>query len=241
MMTKTEAIVLHSLKYGDRQLIVDLFTLQYGKLSFVVKIPQSAKGKVKKQFFQPLTLLNIEVDYRPNLQLQRLNDVQLAIPYISIPFDAVKLSISLFISEFLCYALRSEQNNVPLYHYIIDSLIWLDNCCEHYANFHLVFLMRFSRFLGFYPNLDDYQVGDVFDLRAATFSAVVPLHRDFLQPADSAVLLQMMRMDYSTMHLFKMNRQDRQRMLETIILYYRLHLPSFPELKSLEVLKELFK
>lgn len=240
-MTKTEAIVLHSLKYGDRQLIVDLYTLLYGKLSFAVKIPQSAKGKLKKQFFQPLTLLNIEMDYRPNLQLQRLNDVQLAIPYTSIPFDAVKLSISLFISEFLYYALRSEQTNVPLYHYITDSLMWLDNCREHYANFHLVFLMRFSRFLGFYPNLDDYQVGDVFDLRAATFSAVVPLHRDFLQPTEAEVLLQMMRMDYSTMHLFKMNRKDRQRMLDTIILYYRLHLPSFPELKSLEVLKELFK
>lgn len=240
-MTKTEAIVLHSLKYGDRQLIVDLFTLQYGKLSFSVKIPQTPRGKLKKQFFQPLTLLYIELNLRPNLSLQRLDDVQLAVPFSSIPFDAAKLSISLFISEFLWHALRAEQTNVPLFHYIADSLMWLDNCSAHFSNFHLVFMMRFSRFLGFYPNLDAYREGDIFDLRAATFSHEVPLHRDFLQPSDAAVLLQMMRMDYANMHLYKMNRQERQRLLDTILIYYRLHLPSFPELKSLAVLKELFQ
>jgi DNA repair protein RecO (recombination protein O) len=47
-------------------------------------------------------------------------------------------------------------------------------------------------------------------------------------------------MDYPTMHLFRMSRQDRRRLLEVALLYYRLHLPDFPELKSLAVLEEVF-
>lgn len=49
-----------------------------------------------------------------------------------------------------------------------------------------------------------------------------------------------MRMNYDTMHLFAMSRVERMRCLTVIEQYYRLHLPDFPELKSLDVLKELF-
>ena len=50
----------------------------------------------------------------------------------------------------------------------------------------------------------------------------------------------LMRMNYETMHLFGMSRAERTRCLTTINDYYSLHLPDFPVLKSLEVLKELF-
>ena len=160
MLTKTQAIVLHSLKYGETRLIVDMFTRSQGRQSFIVSIPKSVKGKIKKQLFQPLTLLEIEYDLRPKLQLQKLSDVRLASPFSSIPFDPNKLSISLFIAEFLYYALRSEQRNEPLFDYIVNSIQWLDAQTNRFANFHLVFLMRLSRFLGFYPNLDHYQAGD---------------------------------------------------------------------------------
>ncbi len=50
----------------------------------------------------------------------------------------------------------------------------------------------------------------------------------------------MMRMDYATMHLFQMSHTERNRLLEVALTYYRLHLPDFPELKSLSVLQELY-
>ena len=225
MLTKTQAIVLHSLKYGETRLIVDMFTRSQGRQSFIVSIPKSVKGKIKKQLFQPLTLLEIEYDLRPKLQLQKLSDVRLASPFSSIPFDPNKLSISLFIAEFLYYALRSEQRNEPLFDYIVN----------------LVFLMRLSRFLGFYPNLDHYQAGDYFDLRESVFLPVPPVHRDFLHPQEAEKIQLMMRMDFPTMHLFRMSHQERNRLLEVSLIYYRLHIPDFPELKSVSVLQELYQ
>lgn len=240
MQVKTNAIVLRSFKYGDNKLIVDLFTLHDGRVVFIVPIPKSGKGKLKKQFFQPLSLLTVEYNYRQQVQFQRFNDVSILMPYSSVPFDPVKLSLALFLSEFLCYALRNEQNNEPLFYYIVDSLMWLDGCNEGYANFHLVFLMRLTRFLGFYPNLDDYVDGYCFDMRSSCFCQYPPFHRDFLHPEEAKKVGLMMRMNYSTMHLFHISRQERNRLLDVAISYYSIHVPNFPELKSVDVLRELF-
>jgi DNA repair protein RecO (recombination protein O) len=241
MLTKTQAIVLHAFKYGESRLIVDVFTRQAGRLSFIVTMPKSPRGRMKKQFFQPLTLLDMEFDLRPKMQLQKMGNVQLVYAYSSVPFEPSKLSISLFVAEFLYHALKGEQQNEPLFDYVRFSMEWLDGCQASVANFHLVFLMRLSRFLGFYPNLEGWKEGCYFDLRAGVFCQDVPLHRDFLQPEDARRMEVLMRMDYPTMHLFRMSHLDRQRLLDTAINYYRLHLPDFPELKSLAVLQEIYK
>ena len=240
MLTKTEAIVLHSFKYGEARLIVEMFTRQEGRLSFIVQLPKTPRSKLKKQFFQPLTLLEVVADLRPNAQLQKLKDARLLAPFTSLPFEPVKLSISLFLAEFLYHATKGEQQNAPLFDYIVSSLQWLDNCQQSTANFHLVFLMRLNRFLGFYPNLEDYRPGSFFDLRTSGFCRSAPMHHDFLAPAEAEKLQLMMRMDYATMHLFALSRHDRQRLLDVALTYYRLHLPVFPELRSLPVLQELY-
>ena len=101
--------------------------------------------------------------------------------------------------------------------------------------------MRLSRFLGLYPNLEDYHSGDYFDLRSAGFTPLRPqAHPDYIGPEEASRLTGLMRMNYETMHLFAMDRSERARCLTVMNEYYRLHLPDFPVLKSLEVLKELF-
>ena len=101
--------------------------------------------------------------------------------------------------------------------------------------------MRLSRFLGLYPNLEDYAEGDWFDLRAACFTSRRPMvHNDCIAPAEASRIARLMRMDYATMHLFRLSRDERARCLDVILTYYRLHLPDFPELRSVEVLRETF-
>lgn len=241
MLTKTRAIVLHSVKYGDEKTIVDMLTADFGRLSFVCRLPKTQKGKLKKQFFQPLTMLSIELDYRQGGALQHLRDVRMTHPFSSIPFDAAKLSISLFVAEFLLHATRGEQQNEALFQYVEHSIEWLDGQSRSFANFHLVFMMRMSRFIGFFPNLEDYREGDCFDLRSGTFVAVKPSHADFVEAVEASRIGLLMRMGFESMHLFRLTRQERNRCAELILKYYRLHVPNFPELKSIGILKELFE
>ncbi len=229
---KTEAIVLHSLKYGEGRIIVDIFSREQGRLSLIVSAPRSERSKIKKQYLQPLTLLMLECDVRPQAQLQKVREATLLTPLPSLFSDAKKLSIGLFVSEFLYHALKGEQRNVPLFDYVRSSIEWLDAASGPVANFHLVLLMRMARFLGFYPNMESE--GDYFDLGEGTFGQ----QRD--DRIAGATVRQLMRMDYPTMHLFRLSRQERLQILQTLLHYYELHLPAFPELRSLSVLRELY-
>ena len=79
-----------------------------------------------------------------------------------------------------------------------------------------------------------------FDLLAGTYCDRQPSHAHFLRDEEARVLPVLFRMNYPTMHLFRLSRRERQRILHVLNEYYRLHVPGFPELKSLEILQELF-
>lgn len=240
MITKTRGIVLRSVRFGESSLIVDVLTKSSGRVSFMVHIPKTSKGKIKKQYFQPMTLLDFEYDFRQRSNLQRIKDVRVSLPYFSIPIDPAKSCISLFLSEFIYYATRNEQENPTLFTYISTSLEWLDNAYEDFANFHLVFMMRLGKFLGFHPFLEDFTPGCFFDLRNGCFTLSMPLHADFLNAADAGHLYNLMRMNFDTMKLFKLSHDDRNRITEIVLRYYKLHLPNMPELQSFDVLREVF-
>lgn len=240
MYQKITGIVLHVLKYNDSTNIVDVYTRENGRASFLVKLPKSRKSGVRPVLFQPLALVEFETAVRSKSNLNYIREVKSAYPFKSLPYHPYKSSIVLFLAEFLYRALKEEEANEPLFAYLQHSICWLDECEQHFSNFHLVFLMRLSRFLGLYPNLDRYTEGCYFDMLNACFTPSAPVGNPFLLPEEAARIRLLLRMNYDTMHLFGMNRMERNRCLLVINDYYRLHLPDFPQLKSLEVLQELF-
>ena len=139
MLQKTKGIVLHTLKYNDTSIIVDMYTELSGRTSFLVPVPRSRKAAVKSVLFQPLSFIEFEADYRPNTTLYRVKEAKSFYPFTSIPYDPYKSSMALFLAEFLYRAIREEAENRPLFAYLQHSVIWLDECREGFANFHLVF------------------------------------------------------------------------------------------------------
>lgn len=216
-----------------------MMTLSHGRLSFISTFSRSSRAKVKRQYFQPLTILELEFDYREKVQLQRLKEAVIAIPFSSIPFCSLKLCLSTFLAEFICFSTRNEVENEKMFQFLVYSVLWLDKADKEYANFHIVFMLQLSFFLGFSPNLDELD-GKFFDMQAGNFVSVVPANSHFLGEEDSKMMKVLMRLNYDTMHVFRMTRNDRNRCVLYIIRYYQLHLPNFPELKSLEVLRDLF-
>lgn len=240
MLQKTVGIVLRCLKYNDSMNIVDMYTKLSGRASFLIRVSRSRKSNVKSVLFQPLSFVEFEADFRERSSMYPIRNAKIWVPFQSIPYDPYKSSMALFLSEFLYRALKEEEGNDPLFAYLEHSILWLDTCKSNYSNFHLVFLMRLSRFLGLYPNLSHYCEGSYFDMLNAQFSPNIPTHASFLSIEESAQVPLLMRMNYKTMHLFRMNHTQRNRCLTLINDYYRLHLPDFPVLKSLDILKTIF-
>lgn len=240
MLQKYLGVVLHTLKYNDKQNIVHIYTGQGGRMSFLVPAQRSRKSMVRHVLFQPLSLVEFESEVRPRSSLYSIKEARAWYLFQSIPYNPYKSAIAMFIAEFLYRVLKEEAENEALFAYLTNSIQWLDTCDGSFSNFHLVFLMRLSRFLGLYPNLEGYTEGAFFDLLNACFVPSQPLHGMFVVPQDAAHIRNLMRMNYDTMHLFVMNRMERNRCLDIIGRYYCLHVPDFPELRSLPILQELF-
>lgn len=240
MQEKIRGIVLRTVKYGDNGLIVDMFTEQYGRRSFATKVTKGRRSPSGAAVWNPLAMVEFDADIRPGTKLPAPKEARLYHNNMRTLLSPVKSAITLFLADFLCNALKGETENKPLYLYIEHSLLWLDASESDFANFHLVFLMRLTRFIGIYPNLDSTSPLDHFDMQSGCYCKTSPYHADRLLPEEARMLPTLFRMNYDTMHLFRMSRTDRWDILSKLNRYYRLHIPGFPELKSLDILREVF-
>ena len=251
MLERSEGIVLRLQKYGEDRLIADIYTAARGMMGFVMRIPKSAKKNSRTTLLRPLNILELHYEYRPQQELQHLREMHAAVTFHTLPFEPLKEMEALFLAEFLSHALRHEAANEHLYAYLTNSLQWLDTAQRGVANFHFVFLLHLTRLLGIWPAVEADRntrqtrarlaAGrtETFDLLDGIMTDIPPLHTHYLDKDESAWMPTLLRMNFHTMHLFRLNHAQRNRLLEVLVTYYRLHIPEIPRMKSLEVLREV--
>jgi DNA repair protein RecO (recombination protein O) len=240
MLHKTKGIVLHNLPYSDKYRVVTLYTEMFGRIAFMVSESRSRKSGVPRSLLQPLSLLEMEVEHLNNRDIQRFKEVKPDYVTSLLHYHPVKNAIALFLSEVLFRIIQEKEANPPLFDYLHRSIKWLDLADAGVANFHLTFLLQLSAYLGIRPSNKLYKTGYFFDLLNGVFSEIVPVHNKYLDKNDSLVFERLLRMNYENMSLYTFSRQERSRIIQHILEYYKLHLSDFPEIKSLSVMQSLF-
>lgn len=238
MLTKNNSIVLSKLKYRDYDLIVKCYTQQRGVVSYLLRgVLKSKKGKTKTVYFQALSQLQIEENFKPNQSLHSIKEVKLNYIYKSLHTNIYKSAIVLFLSEILSNVLKEEEKNEGLFNYIETALQYLDNE-EHYANFHLLFLLKLTRYLGFQPeNLNiDYPY---FNLESGVFEASTNGIYS-ISGKNLTLLKQLLGINFDDLTTIKISAKQRQEFLNMLLYYFELHLGGFKKPKSLQVLNEVF-
>lgn len=239
MQVKTTGIVLHSTKHTDSSSIITIYTHQFGRVSYLIHGANKKKSLVRAAMVQPLSLVELDVFHKPGKEIQQIKDIRMEYQFNNIPFDPVKNSLALFISELLFRVLRQTEPDESLFLFLENSIQQLDCCETGVANFHLVFMLKLSRYLGFEPNKDEDEA-NYFDLMNGVFQRQRPLHSHFLLPDVSVDFNGVLLANYSDMGNLKFTRGRRTKLLESMIEYYRLHIPDFHGLHSLAVLQSLF-
>lgn len=237
MQIKTKAIVLTSLKYGEADLIVKCLTEEGMKSYLLRSILKSKSKKLKPGYFQPLSQLDISAFHNNKGNLNSIREVRVAYLYQTIASNIYKQSIALFLAEVLAYALREEERNPTLFSYIQSSLIWLDEN-KDFTNFHLVFLVGLTKYLGFSPDAKNKKA-NYFDLEEGYFTNFKPL-RNYVAGKELILFRMLIGTKFDDMLGLKWSSGDRQAMLEVLLLYFEFHLPGFKKPRSLKVLKEVF-
>ena len=239
MQIKTAGIILHTLKYSDLATIVTVYTRQFGRASYMAYGANKKKAVCRSAILQPLSIVELDAVHSPAKEIQRIKEMRATVSFSEIPFHPVKNSIALFLSETLFRTLRQSEPDEELFQFLTNSIQLLDCCKDGIANFHLVFLTKLTRYLGCAPNVEKNTNG-YFDLVNGVFLQQKPLHSHYLFPETSKNLLNLLETDYQTMDKLVFSRKQRTELLTSIVEYYRLHIPDFNGLHSLEVLQSLF-
>ncbi len=236
MQVKTRAIVISSLKFQEKSLIVKCFTLSDGLKSYFVRDAfSSKKANQKIAYFQPLTILEIEAIHKNKGTLENFKEIKIAKPFHSIHSSVSKSTIVMFISEILHHSIHEEEKNENLFSLLETALHWLDNHSE-IANFHLILILEITKYLGFYPDISDID-SKYFELNEGQFSLFQATSS--LSEHETNLFRKLINLKFDnnnkTFHVI-----ERQILLKVLIDYYSIHLEGFKRPKSLEVLKEVF-
>ena len=238
MLVKTKAIVISGLKFSEADLIVRCFTESNGLKSYLLRnILKSKKGKLRASMFQPLTQLELEANHKDKGTLETIKEAKISHHYTSLHTDVTKTSIVFFLSDILRNAIQEEEENTELFQFLIATTNWLDSH-KSSANFHLLFLVKLTKYLGFYPDESDL-TPEYFNLLDGTFE--VSEINTYCQNGPSInILKQLLGTKFDELSNIKLNQNQRTAFLAMLLQYYELHLHGFKKPRSLAVLNSIF-
>ncbi|MHA7829690.1 MAG: DNA repair protein RecO [Flagellimonas sp.] len=238
MQITTKAIVLSSIKYGDTSLIVKAFTQSDGIKSYLLKgVLSSKKAKVRPAYFLPLMQLEIVANHKNKGTLESIRDVKVSVPYQSMHTDVVKNSVVLFLAEILGSSIQEQERDEGLFNYLEYTFQWMD-ANKLSPNFHILFLLNLTKYLGFYPDTS-HQNSPFFDLLEGSFYKTPSLN-PLIQDENLENFKKFLGTNFEALQGIQLTKSNRRELLKTVIQYFRLHVHGFREPKSLAVLNAVF-
>jgi len=238
MQQTTQGIILQNTRYGDKKSILKIYTLQHGLQSYAVNIGHSKTSKIRPAHVTCLNQIEFIENNRKTRDIHVISEIRLIYMYQDLFTDISKNCLATFINEVIIKCLKEENAGEDLYFFIAIKLKALDTTEKNVADFHLHFLLDLAKHLGFYPNNNYTEKNCLFDLQDGVFSSVVPQHLYYADSEASFHLQQLIEANEGKKE-FTCKAQVRSELLKLLLLFYRLHVPGFGELKSLPVLREV--
>lgn len=239
MLHKVRGIVLKTTNYSESSVIVQVLTDKFGMQSYLINGVKKPKAKIKMNMLQSLHLLDMIVYHKANTNLQRVSEVRQTPVFKSIPYDLIKSSIIIFLNEVLYKSIRQQSADENLFDFLFNAIAWFDETEDINPNFHLSFLLKLTRFLGFSPNERRRNDQVYFDLQEGEFFSRVPVHANYLQLDDALSFILLLNTPFEKIFEIKMSNVQRRFLLDKILVFYTLHTASFGEVQSHKILETL--
>ena len=221
MVSKTNGIVLNYIKYKETSIISKIYTKEFGLKSYLINGIRTKKGKFNISSFQPLYLLELVVYENKNSQIGRIKELKFDKIYFTNHHVQKKISICLFISEVLLKLITFQVPDKNQFNFVRNSLIELDKIVDNYENFHIIFLIKFSKYLGF-------EISNISDFSNIKFENELVI----------SFLSEIMISEYSSN--IKSTSSVRNKALEIIIVYFREKTELNINFNSNRILKNIF-
>lgn len=230
---KSEGIIFRCLPYSETSLILDIFTETYGLGSYIVSGVRKSKS-ILLNIYKPVNIIDI-VAYKPKESLSRIKEATYAVKYASLQSDVIRTTVATFYIDLLRTSIKEKEANPLLYTHIRQQLAILDNPLHPLHNLPLLLMIKLATYLGFGIQDNFDPVNKYFDLKTAQFIPSDMTHSYILSEELSHALYQLLSTEYTA----TLPKLIRQILLDKLILYYKIHIEGFQDLRSLPVLRAL--
>ena len=208
-------ILLSVTKVGDKSLVLHTLSPEWGRRSFITSVSK----KAPMALFLPLSLLDGEVVENSKSDLWRLQEICAGAPLNGIRNDVRKNTMTLFLSEVLLRTIKEGATEQGLFEWCRSSILTLDAMESDFSNFHLRFLLELAAALGFSPSLED----------------LMPFAGEHL-----GIVRELLSCSTAESMLIPMSGAQRNAVAGLLLDYISYHSESPVQVRSLQVLRELY-
>lgn len=235
---KYKGIVFKSIPYSETSFILDIYTRSNGLHSYIVSGVRKKKSKSNAGLFKPMTLIDFVAYEGSADKLYRIKEAKYGTIYQTINRDVIKSTIAMFMIDLCRHTIKEKESNHELFDFIENRFLILDQAAQIPPDYHLSFALHLCNYLGFYPqdNWDETKA-PYFDLVRGIFILDPTSVRLHLGLEESAYLYSLIKQDKT---VIDSTRVLRQKLLDSLMLYYHEHVDGFRNLPSLEVFKTIF-
>lgn len=241
---------MHTIKHGDSGMVVQCYSNRSGKQS--VYFRGSAKRAGSYSHMHRLSVLDVVTYSNGATAMPTIREITPVYSLPNIRTDVYKNTIAIFISELLVKSIREIEPNEPLFEFLKASIGILENLGQGSANFHIHFMVHLSKMLGFKP-LDNYSARTpLFSIANACFTeaylvfngqkCIIDENRSnsHFRSGESELLHTILNTPSTDIACIKCNGETRLAFARQMITYISHHLGISIEIKSLDILHEVF-
>lgn len=224
-----KAFLLSYIRYGDYNAILHCFTYNEGFQSFFVKGIYSQKNK-KKSYLFPLNELEISVNYPKNNNILNVSNIELLQSF----YDEKKIksnAMLMFSSDFLHHILRNENRNTDIYS---EIQLFLKKVSDDNFGAHISLVFNMLRYNGLLPISIQ---GNFLDPETGTFTDYEAHH---LFDEKNSLVWKKFASEKNN-YDFPLSRTERNRFLESLMVYYNIHFTDFRIPNSMVILQQVFE
>lgn len=237
MLCTDRIIVLGHTRFSDSSIIVQALSRQHGRVSLMV-YGFGGKNRSKLGAFHPMALLDVVYSYKPDRDIQKLTEYHPSPNLVSCTADLRKSSILMFMAEIVGKSIREETQDDAQFEFIDTSVQILEQMQSGLQFFHLAFMVKLSRIIGFFPSIDGSH--QFFDLEQGHSTPMRPNHRHFVAVDVFRRIASFADYQYNSLCEVQMSKTDRDFILETVIQWYQFRIPTMKDVNSYEILHEVF-
>jgi DNA repair protein RecO (recombination protein O) len=153
MLTKTEAVVLKSMKYGDTSKIVTFYTRQFGKLKGIAKGARKANNKFGSGL-EPFSRVSLVIYKKENRDLHLISQCDCIESYRKLHDNLERISAGLAVLELVDTLTHGEEENEPLFSLLVGTLSALNGAGRNFQSLQRAFQLKCAVIFGFAPSLE---------------------------------------------------------------------------------------